>query len=38
MISNANEEASSEENENAIMASANTNTGSTESKLAYPLD
>jgi hypothetical protein len=35
MVSNSNEEALSGEKENAVMANADTNTGSSVSKLAY---
>jgi hypothetical protein len=38
MVSNSNEEALSGEKENAMMANTDTNTGSSFSELAYPLD
>jgi hypothetical protein len=38
MISNSNEEASSGEKENAVMANADTNTGSSDSELTFPLN
>jgi hypothetical protein len=38
MLSNSNEEALSREKQNAVMANADTNTGSSVSKLAYHLD
>jgi len=38
MVSKSNEEDSSGENENAVTANTDSNTGSSESELAYPLD